>query len=85
MQREGPLPSLHFLSTPSPAALTLVRRLQLTIAPIFALNNSAVPPLPRSGWYFEHSTVLSGNRAVGGAGGAIYVENLNITTIVCDT
>ena len=62
-----------------------MRRLQLPIAPIFALNNSASLPMPRSGWDFENSTVLSGNRAVGGAGGAIYVENLNITTIVCDT
>ena len=41
--------------------------------------------MPRSGWDFENSTVLSGNRAVGGAGGAIYVENLKIATIVCDT
>ena len=57
--------------------------MQLTISPIYALNNTGASPVPASGWSYDNSTVITGNTALGGAGGAVYVENLNITTIVC--
>ncbi len=31
-----------------------------------------------------NQTVITDNVASGGAGGAVYVENLNILTVICD-